>query len=354
MRVTGARLEPFCLPLRAPVAGGREVREGVILRLVDEDGRVGLGEASPAPWVGGETLAAVRAALERVVDALRGGAGHETLEVLAAGLPPAAASALETARLDLAARRDGEALAVRLGGAVASVPVSALVSGETSAALAREGRERAAAGFRCLKLKVGGRPPGADVERLAALREGAGAAVTIRLDANRAWRWAEAREALGGAAALGVDLVEEPLREAEAGALERLRGETGIAVALDESIRDAGDLRRAVSARALDALVLKAARTGGPLRALALARRAADAGLRVIVTDSLETSVGGRLAVHLAAALPEPRAAVGLGGAVLLARDPGAPAGWGAAPWIVAAGPGLEATVSAREEGCLA
>ena len=48
-------------PLRAPLRtahGTWAEREGIILRLEDESGRVGFGEIAPIPWFGTETLAA--------------------------------------------------------------------------------------------------------------------------------------------------------------------------------------------------------------------------------------------------------------------------------------------------------
>jgi hypothetical protein len=44
--------------------------------------------------------------------------------------------------------------------------------------------------------------------------------------------------------------------------------------------------------------------------------------MRVVVTDSIESSVGRSLAVHLAAVLHDGDEAVGLGGASLLRDDP--------------------------------
>src|SRR5258708_4847581 len=49
----------YRLPLRAPLRtahGAWTEREGILVRLEDETGRVGYGEVAPLPWFGTETL----------------------------------------------------------------------------------------------------------------------------------------------------------------------------------------------------------------------------------------------------------------------------------------------------------
>jgi O-succinylbenzoate synthase len=69
-------------------------------------------------------------------------------------------------------------------------------------------------------------------------------------------------------------------------------------------------------------VVLKPARLGGPTAVLEVAREAARFGITVVVTDSIETSVGRALAAHVAAALPGEVQPIGLGGASVLESDP--------------------------------
>jgi O-succinylbenzoate synthase len=73
-----------------------------------------------------------------------------------------------------------------------------------------------------------------------------------------------------------------------------------------------------VQAEAADILVLKAAPLGGITRAMAIAQ---EAGLPVIISSALESSVGLSMGAHLAAALPELEFDCGLATAALLAGD---------------------------------
>jgi O-succinylbenzoate synthase len=113
-----------------------------------------------------------------------------------------------------------------------------------------------------------------------------------------------------------------------------------VALAADESITGLTDLRALAATGALDVVVLKAQRLGGPTALLELAREARRLGAAVVVTDSIETSVGRALAAHAAAALEGEPLPVGLGGAMLMQGDPLGTAVVEAAR-VRAAGPGL-------------
>ena len=89
-------------------------------------------------------------------------------------------------------------------------------------------------------------------------------------------------------------------------------------VAADESVRKAEDPLRVALAGAADVVVLKVA----PLRGVGPALEVAAAcGLPVVVSSALDTSVGIRAGLALAAALPELAGACGLATAGLLAGD---------------------------------
>jgi len=91
-----------------------------------------------------------------------------------------------------------------------------------------------------------------------------------------------------------------------------------VPVAADESVRKAEDPLRVALAGAADVVVLKVAPLRGVAPALAVA---AACGLPVVVSSALDTSVGIRAGLALAAALPELPYACGLATAGLLAGD---------------------------------
>jgi o-succinylbenzoate synthase len=346
MNVVRTEFAPFWLPLRCPLVTGQgsvSRRGGFVLRVHGEDGLVGVGEASPAFWLGGERLEETERSLREIVR--RG----KSARVVAPQASRAAACALETALLDLDARACGVSAAARLGGAAPQrIRRSALLVESDLDRLAREVERVLEEGVRSLKLKVGG-PRHDDLRRLEQVRRHAGPAVSIALDANRCWTFDQARAALEGLAAFAPAWIEEPLRSDDLGELARLRAATGVPIAVDESIGDPEDLERVAAARAADVVVLKLARLGGPRSLMTMADRARAAGLLVALTDSIETAIGRSAVAHVACALSI--AEVGLGGARLLAED--VDAGGLTAAAFTPGGPGLGVTLDPRFERSL-
>ena len=161
-------------------------------------------------------------------------------------------------------------------------------------------------GVNSLKVKVAepGQTTIDDVSRLSRIRQLVGPDVTIRVDANGAWEVAEAEANLFMFRAFGIDYVEQPVKNLEdmVKIRRRLNG-TGIRVAADESLRKGGDIDAIIDSGAADVVILKVNPLGGILRTLEIATKARDAGLGVVVSSGLETSVGIAHAVHLQAVL---------------------------------------------------
>jgi o-succinylbenzoate synthase len=215
------------------------------------------------------------------------------------------------------------------------MPLSALVGDDEPATMAREAARFARRGIACFKVKVGRRDLADDIARVVAVRKAIGSEAGLRLDANGAWNLDDARRALDALAPAKAAFIEEPLGDATE--IPLLACATPLA--LDESVRNADDLERALARGGFRVLVLKLERVGGPLAALKLAERAALAGLDVVFTDSIESAVGRAATAHVAAAAYEHRSsrplAIGLGGLFLL-DDGGNPEGE-----IAVFGPGL-------------
>ncbi len=177
-----------------------------------------------------------------------------------------------------------------------------------------------AAGCRTAKVKVA--DPGttlqADASRVAAVRGALGAQGRVRVDANGAWSVGEAVPAIAALdeAAGGLEYVEQPCRSLSE--LAEVRALVRPPIAADESIRRAADPERVALAGAADIAVIKVAPLGGVPAALRVARAA---GLPVVVSSAIDTSVGLAAGLALAGALPELPFACGLGTRALLAAD---------------------------------
>jgi O-succinylbenzoate synthase len=176
-------------------------------------------------------------------------------------------------------------------------------------------------GCRTVKVKVAeaGQSLEDDIERVSFVRHRLGPEGRIRLDANGSWRVDEAERAIRALAEFDLEYVEQPCTSvAELAEIRARINDLGIPVAADESVRKAFDPLAVARAGAADILVIKAQPLGGIAAAL---RIVADAGLPVVVSSALDTSVGLSMGAHLAAAIPDVDYDCGLGTAALLAAD---------------------------------
>jgi o-succinylbenzoate synthase len=160
-----------------------------------------------------------------------------------------------------------------------------------------------------------------DLDRVAEVRDVMDPGVRIRVDANGAWTVAEAVDALRRLATYSLEYAEQPCASVEELAALRValaRNGIDVLVAADESIRRALDPMRVVRQEAADVIVVKVAPLGGVRAALAIAQ---ECGLPTVVSSALDTSVGIRAGLALAAALPELPFACGLSTVELMAGD---------------------------------
>lgn len=158
-----------------------------------------------------------------------------------------------------------------------------------------------------------------DVERVRAVRRALGPEGRIRVDANGLWNVDEAEHAIHALADCDLEYVEQPCATVDELAEIRRRVKyMGVPIAADESVRKAEDPLAVARSKAADLLVIKAQPLGGVTAARAIV---AEAGLPVVVSSAIDTSIGLSMGAHLAASVPQLEYDCGLGTAALLAAD---------------------------------
>lgn len=169
------------------------------------------------------------------------------------------------------------------------------------------------------KVKVGepGQTVEEDEERLAAVRSAIGPEGKIRIDANAAWDLDTATERLASYSRFELEYVEQPVRTLEE--MVELKRRTDVLLAADELVRLRPDPVEVAEMGAADILVVKVQPLGGVARTLDIAARA---GIPVVVSSALETSVGIYSGLLVASLLPELPYACGLGTVALIEGDP--------------------------------
>jgi muconate cycloisomerase len=340
MHLVGATLYALRIPFVEAFshsAAERRCTDSLVVRVRDETGVEGFGEGAPRAYVTGETTESAMthvagwlwpSVAQRPLPDLISPGGMPLL-ALADWIPDiplpgtvgahAARSALELAIVDCALRRARRSLAAVLPPRRQRVTYSGIITAGPLEAIIRHARRMRVVGFRHVKLKVGFDD---DVARVRAAREALGPAVSLRLDANGGWTFDRAVEVLNAVEPFDVAAAEQPLPRGEAAALVRLRGATPVPLVADESLVTEADAEALLAEKAVDIFNVRVSKCGGLARALAIAARAAAAGVGVQIGAQVgETAILSAAGRHLAAALPAVAFAEGSFGTLLLAED---------------------------------
>jgi len=300
---------------RWPLAGTFTISRGskteavvVVAELSDGIHR-GRGEAVPYARYG-ETPDGIVAAVEAFRPALEAGADRAALQrAMPAG---AARNALDCAYWDVNAKQAGRRVHELAGLGTPKPLVTAFTISLASPAEMAQAAERAA--WRpLLKVKLGGPGGGADdARRIAAVRRAA-PRVELIVDANEGWGDDTLARNLAACADTGVTLIEQPLPEGRDEALAHV--ERIIPVCADESVHDHASLD--ALAGKYDAINIKLDKAGGLTEALALAARAQQRGLMIMVGCMVATSLSMAPAMLVA----QRARFIDLDGPLLLAQD---------------------------------
>ena len=298
-------LRRYRLPFRQPLRTGHGwwvEREGVIVRLQDERGREGYGEAAPVPGFGSEDASGVETKLRGLGKRL----SSDDFEARCDELGGCAAHALRAAWADLA-EEEAEAQ-----NGPEYLPVAALLPAGEQALRVME--PKAELGFRTFKWKVGVADPQDERAMLLDLLAVLPKEARLRLDANGAWNRVEAERWLTLCAEFPmIEWVEQPVAAGERGTMDLMLGLGGdypTKLALDESLVSEQDVDQWINVGWPGVWVIKPALWGDASQVIA---RLAQAKADVVFSSALETAVGARTLFRFAFAWPGKQRALGTG-----------------------------------------
>jgi L-alanine-DL-glutamate epimerase-like enolase superfamily enzyme len=307
-KIDAVQGQPAPYPMARAFTSARrssQVADNVLVTARLRNGTTGYGEASPAAYVTRETptsvlFAVAGAAAEVENQDVR--LYRRWSESLRSALPeaPAARSAIEMALLDALSRCMGVSLWQWLGGAVPEVRTDLSIPLCAAEQAGESARTAAEAGYRSLKIKVGGPDLQADVERVLAVSHAA-PGCSLRLDANQGFSATTALQFTRRLLAkqVRVELLEQPVARDDLEALAAVTRRSPVPVIADESVISPADALRVAAMEAAHGVNIKLAKSGvaGALEIVAIARAA---GLRLMLGCMLESLLGLGAAVHLA------------------------------------------------------
>ena len=287
-----------------------------IVKVYDEDGRVGVGECYglPAPQVTATIVANILAPLVVGEDAMASTALWQRMFDAQApggrtrGFYLEAIAGLDMALWDLRGKVHGLPVHRLMGGPVrTSIPcyASPVPLHDDVTESAQHALDYVAQGFRALKVKIG---RGARVDRahLSAVRDAVGEDIEILTDANCAYRLDEATRVGYVLRDLGIGWFEEPLPVDDLAGLAELRRRTGLTMVNGETQFSSYDLRDTLTAGAIDVYMPNLARCGGLTEAQRIAALAAAFHVD-IAPHGVGSVVSVSAALQLMASVPNVR-----------------------------------------------
>ncbi|WDE96420.1 enolase C-terminal domain-like protein [Lentisphaera profundi] len=287
----------------------RKSSDSFMLRLVDDKGNEGWGEALPRDYVTGEDARSLKKDFAEIAwPALP-------------DIPPQVQGSLRclvsTALLDLELQASNQHFAERYPKRRDIFSSGVIGSGSRESIIK-------IAKFYCdlqlpsVKLKVSCLD---DLDLLPILRKILGDKCLLRLDANAAFDFETALEFMRQAAAFGVDLIEQPLAVGDEEAAAELRRAGPMRIIADESLTNLKQAENLIKLGACDIFNLRLSKCGGvePLIEIAKLGRKNGLGLMMgchVGESALLSAMGSQLAQHLGVSLFE-----GCFGSYLLAQD---------------------------------
>ena len=310
-----AEVRQVALPLLKPFVTGfgvTDTRQTVVVHLRDEDGNEGWGEgpALDHPYYLPDTTASTyRTAVDFALPlALRAADPDPRTVATAMSVIRGntfARAGVEEAFWSLRAAAEGTTLRGLMGGERDAVPVGESLSiADTVDETLAEVRLRLSEGYQRIKLKI---RPGWDVEPVRAVRETFGDDLFLQVDANAAYTLDHVED-LRKLDEFGLACIEQPLGWDQLLEHAELQRAIATPVCLDETLRSADDVRRALDIDACRNVNLKPGRVGGLTESLTIAELCRSRGVALWCGGMLESGIGraGNLALCSVAGFTDP------------------------------------------------
>jgi L-alanine-DL-glutamate epimerase-like enolase superfamily enzyme len=317
--------------------GGYAHHRNVIIRLTDEEGLEGYGEAAPNRYYG-ESVATVIAALGQFKPIIEH-ADPMALESTEAHLNrvlrgnASAKSAVSSALHDLVGKRLGLPVHRIWGLDAAAAPQSsftiAIAESHELERRVAEARE-----YPILKVKLG---TDHDMEIVRIVRSAA-PEKRLRVDANAAWTAKQAVKMSDFLADQGVEMLEQPVAANDIEGLRFVRKRSKLPVFADESCLVSTDIAKL--AGAVDGINIKLAKCGSLREALRMVHTARALDIQVMAGCMIESSLGISAIAQISPLLDF----ADFDGAALLSSDPFRGTSIADGYIRLSSGPGLGAT----------
>jgi len=264
----------------------------IVVHLIDESGRVGLGYTYTPNAIGASAVwkiieSDLAPLLQHVdpdaIDAIWEKMWWHLHFVGRGGMASFAMAAVDIALWDLRGHRESLALWRLLGGRDPKVPAYAggIDLYLPTESLLSQAKDFLGQGFRAIKMKVGRQQILEDVERVQAMRNLLGPNFPLMADANMGWSIDQAIKAVDALSQFDLYWLEEPLIPEDLEGHERLGHESNIPIATGENLHSVHEFEHLINYGHVDFPEPDAATLGGITPWMRVAELAQNKGLPV-------------------------------------------------------------------------
>jgi len=202
--------------------------------LLEKDGFRGIGECSTIPNLSIDPVETYSEKLEDVCRLLNEGVDPDSIDL---SLFPSIAFGLETAFFDLKAKGSKCLFPSAFTQGETGIPINGLVWMGDKDFMQKQIREKIAAGYHCIKLKVGALDFETELEIISGIRQQFSPEdIELRLDANGGFTSTDALEKLEKLAAFHIHSIEQPIKQKQFEAMAELCKQSPIPIVLDEEL----------------------------------------------------------------------------------------------------------------------
>ncbi len=272
------------------------VREGIILRLVDDAGYVSFGEIAPLSWFGSETFEEAIEFCQQLPEVI----GVDTITTVPAHLP-ACQVGFESAQ---------EMLGAELPQSL-TLAHSALLP--TGYAALDHWQDLWTQGYRTFKWKIGVADLDHELQIFDQLVQSLPVDACLRLDANAGLTYSQAERWLQHCDSLNkgtLEFLEQPLAVSQFDQMQTLGETYSTPLAIDESVATLDQLRDCYQKGWRGIFVIKPAIVGSPSQ---LRKFCQETAIDAVFSSVFETTIGQQAGLRLAAELSLKSRAVGYG-----------------------------------------
>ena len=311
MEIVSAEAIAIRIPLKHPFTialGTLRHSNHVLVRMVDDKGRIGWGECTTFHAVYGYDQRSLYHVLgDYLIPAVKG-VDPRDMPTLHSRMDRAipfnlmAKCGIDIAAYDLVGKADNQPV-FRLLGQEKTDPVAVTAAvgigpRDETAAMAKQ---LALAGFKTLKIKIG-LDPEEDLRRVETVRKAVGDGLRLRVDGNQGYDRETALWVLTRMEPLKLEWIEQPLPDWDLEGLAMLANRLKTPIAVDESVYTPQDARAVIAAGAADVINIKIPKCGGIYRCREIAGLCEAAGIPCFLGGCLETTPGTAAQAHLYAA----------------------------------------------------